>query len=952
MFHFMKKDKDDKKKDKDKDKDKKKDKKERRITLEELRRLEEARRSLVGKTKKKEKLPSGITADYLESFTQAEREALASRGAVSVLAGSSSATDAGVPPRPPKRGSGSVVSLKGSLQDYQLVADNIETPAGTTESTVRNEVLNYERLLQRRASGAAGPSAPPPLPNRPPPAASPSQSTHSTPSSSSVQRLARQFDTPRRSPTLSPSGSVRSSASSATTLSEPRAGEASGGRAPHRFPGHELRLPALATAPPPPARILRVARQPGGDFGFALRRSIVLERTARGESRKTVIFAEPGRSSTGEPGGTGLLPGDRLVEVNGVNVEDADREKVVALIRSSADTVVLKVQPIPEVSELSQRRAVDGSHLAVPEDGLNAIRRDGTLRRTGSLRFANKVGQGHGHGRRQGRQQVSCQLSGVTILAADDTDCRQYRCQLTDSGSGDRSDIYVEWWRHRALIAGYDHGSHKVIRGDKKVIRPARGAAPAPAPLHPARPAMLGTFESSLRRSDRSRGSVRGRGRTVSPRPGSSTTDAGLHYLSGSPTPSVASTRPSSGLSDRMPPGSVSSASSVSSVTNRLYHSSTLASAAKTRPAPPERPPERPLRRTNLVELASKVVKTSDFQEGPRVSQLITLEISDEDERAHSGGTVMRRRRSLPNITPAPTAEQPGTPRSGRRRATAGARPRAAESPAGTDPPYGGSLDRRRVARKDGYQRRLGSDGSSASSSPARSDSPTPPGSPAPTGRRRAHCHSQPRPTRDKTPPPFELTLRRSVSVPAKSMGKCDGKSANRSASARKPLTKTQSAGGGGRSGEGLTDESTPLSRTASDSRVEQLLREARKAREMGLAEPRRALIYFPVRSMKKQNGKSFKDLTRILEEHHVDTTDTLSPGRAAVDYPHSGPGPAASSGSSSGSGRGSGSGSCSCSGYGSGEIAGRSAAPMSPLAVLAGVAGTPIIRLPLLCTG
>ncbi|XP_043225298.1 unconventional myosin-XVIIIa-like isoform X2 [Amphibalanus amphitrite] len=386
---------------------------------------------------------------------------------------------------------------------------------------------------------------------------------------------------------------------------------------------------------------------------------------------------------------------------------------------------------------------------------------------------------------------------------------------------------------------------------------------------------MLGTFESSLRRSDRSRGSVRGRGRTVSPRPGSSTTDAGLHYLSGSPTPSVASTRPSSGLSDRMPPGSVSSASSVSSVTNRLYHSSTLASAAKTRPAPPERPPERPLRRTNLVELASKVVKTSDFQEGPRVSQLITLEISDEDERAHSGGTVMRRRRSLPNITPAPTAEQPGTPRSGRRRATAGARPRAAESPAGTDPPYGGSLDRRRVARKDGYQRRLGSDGSSASSSPARSDSPTPPGSPAPTGRRRAHCHSQPRPTRDKTPPPFELTLRRSVSVPAKSMGKCDGKSANRSASARKPLTKTQSAGGGGRSGEGLNDESTPLSRTASDSRVEQLLREARKARELGLAEPRRALIYFPVRSMKKQNGKSFKDLTRILEEHHVDTTDT-----------------------------------------------------------------------------
>ena len=344
MFHFKKKDKDDKKKDKDKDKDKKKDKKERRITLEELRRLEEARRSLVGKTKKKEKLPSGITADFMQSFTQAEREALASRGAFGVV-GSSSA-ESGAPPRPPKRSSVSAVSLKGSLQDYQLVADSIESRTGAAENTVRNEVLNYERLIQRRTSGASvasGSKVPPPLPSRPPP--SPTQSTQSTPSSSSVQRLARQFETSRRSPTLSPSGSVRSSTSSATTLSEPRAGEASGGRAPHRFPGHELRLPALAAASPPPARILRVARQPGGDFGFALRRSIVLERTARGESRKTVIFAEPGRGGSGEPGGTGLLPGDRLIEVNGVNVEDADREKVVALIRGSSETVVLKVSP-------------------------------------------------------------------------------------------------------------------------------------------------------------------------------------------------------------------------------------------------------------------------------------------------------------------------------------------------------------------------------------------------------------------------------------------------------------------------------------------------------------------------------------------------------------------------------------------------------------------------------
>ncbi|XP_037068510.1 disks large homolog 1-like [Pollicipes pollicipes] len=291
MFHFKRKDKDDKKKDKEKDKDKKKDKKERRITMEELRRLEEARRSLVGKTKKKDKLPSGITADYMESFTQAEREALASRGAFG---------GAGAPPRPPKRG-----ILRGSLQDYQLVADHIDDHNVVAENTVRNEVINYERLIQRRTSGASGGSGAsvPPLPPKGPPSPTPS---------------------------------------------------------------------------------------PGGEFGFALRRSILLERTARGDSQRTVIFAEPGRGAAGAHGDTGLLPGDRLIEVNGVNVETAEREQVVALIRNSGDAVTLKVQPIPEVSELSQRQAADGTRVPVA-DGLDPVRRDGTLRRTGSLRFANKM---------------------------------------------------------------------------------------------------------------------------------------------------------------------------------------------------------------------------------------------------------------------------------------------------------------------------------------------------------------------------------------------------------------------------------------------------------------------------------------------------------------------------------------------------------------------------------
>ena len=122
--------------------------------------------------------------------------------------------------------------------------------------------------------------------------------------------------------------------------------------------------------------------------------------------------------------------------------------------------------------------------------------------------------------------------------------------------------------------------------------------------------------------------------------------------------------------------------------------------------------------------------------------------------------------------------------------------------------------------------------------------------------------------------------------MPAKSLGKCDGKTATRPVAARKPLTKTQSAGSGSSRAE-PPDSSSPLSRTASDSRVEQLLREARKTRDKSPAETRRTLVYFPVRSIKKQNGKSFKDLTRILEEQHGDTADTVGQGSAGAYWYH-----------------------------------------------------------------
>uniref|UniRef100_A0AAV2JB95 Uncharacterized protein n=1 Tax=Knipowitschia caucasica TaxID=637954 RepID=A0AAV2JB95_KNICA len=64
--------------------------------------------------------------------------------------------------------------------------------------------------------------------------------------------------------------------------------------------------------------------------------------------------------NTSEPGaGTkeralGLVPGDRLLEVNGMNVENKCRDEIVEMIRQSGDVVHLKVQPIIELSELNR----------------------------------------------------------------------------------------------------------------------------------------------------------------------------------------------------------------------------------------------------------------------------------------------------------------------------------------------------------------------------------------------------------------------------------------------------------------------------------------------------------------------------------------------------------------------------------------------------------------------
>ncbi|XP_047462778.1 unconventional myosin-XVIIIa-like isoform X9 [Mugil cephalus] len=129
------------------------------------------------------------------------------------------------------------------------------------------------------------------------------------------------------------------------------------------FPGADLQLPMLVAPPIPDPRELEVQRRNTGDFGFSLRRTTMLDRKPDGGvCRHVVHFAEPGAGSKDRS--LGLVPGDRLVEINGINVENKNRDEIVEMIRNSGELVRLKVQTILELSELNRSwlRTTQGWH--------------------------------------------------------------------------------------------------------------------------------------------------------------------------------------------------------------------------------------------------------------------------------------------------------------------------------------------------------------------------------------------------------------------------------------------------------------------------------------------------------------------------------------------------------------------------------------------------------------
>ncbi|XP_072099405.1 unconventional myosin-XVIIIa isoform X10 [Mobula birostris] len=131
----------------------------------------------------------------------------------------------------------------------------------------------------------------------------------------------------------------------------------------------DLRLPPVMPPLPIEPRELVLQRRNTGDFGFSLRRTTMLDRGPDGQVyRRMVHFAEPGAGT--KDLALGLVPGDRLVEINSKNVENKSRDEIVEMIRQSGDTVRLKVQPIPELNELS--RSWLRNHKGIRRDAFSA----------------------------------------------------------------------------------------------------------------------------------------------------------------------------------------------------------------------------------------------------------------------------------------------------------------------------------------------------------------------------------------------------------------------------------------------------------------------------------------------------------------------------------------------------------------------------------------------------
>ncbi|XP_061515846.1 unconventional myosin-XVIIIa isoform X2 [Anopheles gambiae] len=386
------------------------------MSAEELLRLDEVRRSLKirGRRKEKEKLPSGITADYSASFfaqLDVDHREL-DRGTEEVLAVANtttyidrngemvervsfcSTTTTLQPTSPSSYGGGGDGSVGGSQPPH--------TPGGTKTNLPPIPPRPPKRgILKGSRSSLTGTGSSGPV----------DAGLVASPSSSAAMLQLLASPSPSADSLTDTTTTTTNSSFATPPFSLSPVGESQGyeGRIGRVHPFDErvtangsvtLSLPPINLQALPPPRELVIQRQKGprNDFGFSLRKAFVLDRPSAGLSMvrpaggppqmRAIIFAEP--SATGAVR-TGLLPGDRLLRVNGQPVEELSRETIIEMIRNSGDSVLVQVQPIAELIELSRRCVSATPHSGAPAEDCN------TLKRSASRRF-QKVQTGPGAG--------------------------------------------------------------------------------------------------------------------------------------------------------------------------------------------------------------------------------------------------------------------------------------------------------------------------------------------------------------------------------------------------------------------------------------------------------------------------------------------------------------------------------------------------------------------------
>lgn len=152
------------------------------------------------------------------------------------------------------------------------------------------------------------------------------------------------------------------------------------------FKGVTLPLPPLRTSRVKHRDVIAVKSPVFGGFGFNLRKSFQPDPN-NSDNTLLVHLVEPRPSYIGP-----LMSGDRILEVNGENVETSPHERVVELIRLSGDRVNFRVASVPELIELNERGVFEEVRTyssAMSKKGVKAGA--GTLRKKAAQRGRQPV---------------------------------------------------------------------------------------------------------------------------------------------------------------------------------------------------------------------------------------------------------------------------------------------------------------------------------------------------------------------------------------------------------------------------------------------------------------------------------------------------------------------------------------------------------------------------------